>query len=56
MGRVSDWLIEMEEDVLHMTQEEWMAKHGESVIDMYDQIKRRLDGECDEPSEPANIG
>ena len=35
MGRVSDWLIEMEEDAFCMTRDEWTAKHGESCIDRW---------------------
>ena len=28
MGKVNDWLIEMEEDAARLTEEEWVAKHG----------------------------
>ena len=33
MGKVSDWLIEMEEDASYMTRQEFMDKHGETVIE-----------------------
>ena len=39
MGRVSDWLIEMEEDAFCMTRDEWTAKHGESCIDIYNKLR-----------------
>jgi len=41
MGKVKDWLIEMEEDASCMTREEWMTKHGETVVDVYDEFKRK---------------
>ena len=28
MGRVSDWLMEMEEDAGRLTKDEWITKHG----------------------------
>lgn len=43
MGKVKDWLIEMQEDAVCMTREEWTDKHGESVIEIYDKIHRELD-------------
>jgi len=54
MGRVSDWLIEMEEDALCMTREEWTAKHGESCIDIYNKLRAEwLDSDivANEPQE-----
>ena len=39
MGKVSDWLIEMEEDASYMTRQEFIDKHGETVIDMYDELQ-----------------
>ena len=56
MGKVKDWLIEMEEDALCMTREEWTAKHGESCIDIYNKLCMGwLDDEIT-PDEPADIG
>ena len=56
MGRVSDWLIEMEEDASCMTREEWTTKHGETVAEMYDKLKRQLEGTHVEPGEPDDVG
>tara|TARA_R100001440_G_scaffold24942_6_gene40484 strand:+ start:228 stop:398 length:171 start_codon:yes stop_codon:yes gene_type:complete len=56
MGKVSDWLIEMEEDASYMTRQEFTDKHGETVAEMYDKLKRQLEGTHDEPSEPDHVG
>ena len=45
MGKVKDWLIEMQEDAVCMTREEWVDKHGESVIDVYNDLNRNKQGE-----------
>ncbi len=56
MGRVSDWLIEMEEDAFCMTRDEWTAKHGESCIDIYNKLRMEwLDNEIT-PNEPQEHG
>ena len=34
MGKVKDWVIEMEEDASYMTRQEFIDKHGETVIDI----------------------
>ena len=49
MGKVKDWLIEMEQDAECMSREEWMTKHGETVVDVYDEFKRRE--HIDEPDQ-----
>jgi len=45
MGKVKDWLIEMQEDAMCMTRDEWVDKHGESVIDVYNDLNRNKQGE-----------
>ena len=39
MGKVNDWLIEMEEDASYMTRQEFMDKHGETVAEVYDELQ-----------------
>ena len=56
MGKVKDWVIEMEDDASYMTRKEFMDKHGETVAEMYDKLKRQLEGTHDEPSEPDYVG
>jgi hypothetical protein len=43
MGKMSDWHIEMQEDALDMTREEWTEKHGESCIEIYNKTRAELD-------------
>ena len=45
MGRVKDWMIEMQEDAVDMSRDEWMTKHGESVIEVYDDVHRAIQGD-----------
>ena len=45
MGKVKDWLIEMEDDAMCMTRDEWVDKHGESVIDVYNDLHKNRQGE-----------
>ena len=56
MGRVSDWLIEMEEDAFCMTRDEWTAKHGESCIDIYNKLRAEWLDEGVIPNEPQEHG
>ena len=39
MGKVSDWLIEMEEDASYMTRQEFIDKHSEAVAEVYDEMQ-----------------
>jgi hypothetical protein len=38
MGRVKDWLIEMEENALDMTREEWIQNYGADLIKIYEDV------------------
>ena len=42
MGKVKDWVIEMEQDALDMSREEWTNKHGESAVEVYNKIQAEL--------------
>lgn len=37
-GRVKSWVMDMEEDAYDMTREEFIAKHGESHVDIWDKV------------------
>ena len=39
MSRVSDWLLEMEEDAAHLTLNEWIAKHGSVRKEIWDRVQ-----------------
>ena len=41
MGKVKAWIMDMEEDAVDMSVEEWCAKHGESVIEVYHEARRK---------------
>ena len=45
MGRVSDWLIEMEEDAGRLSRYEWIAKHGSARISIWDKANDASDQE-----------
>jgi len=39
MSRVSDWLLEMEEDATHLSLNEWTAKHGSYRKEIWDRVQ-----------------
>jgi hypothetical protein len=41
MGKVKSWIMDMEEDAVDMSVEEWCAKHGESLIEVYHEARRK---------------
>ena len=43
MGRVSDWLIEMEEDAGRLSRYEWIAKHGSARIAIWEKAHDAAD-------------
>ena len=49
MGKVSDWLIEMEEDASYMTRQEFVNKHSEAVIELYDELQLKWQYDHAEP-------
>ena len=49
-------LIEMEEDASYMTRQEFMDKHGETVIEMYDELQLKWRYDYAEPQEPEDVG
>ena len=52
MGKVKDWLIEMQEDAAEMSREEWMKKHGESAVEVYNDVERAIQGDLFEDDGP----
>ena len=41
MGKVKSWVMDMEEDAIDMTREAWCEKHGESLIEVYNETRRK---------------
>lgn len=56
MGKVSDWLIEMEEDAAYMTWQEFVDKHGETVSEIYTELQLKWQQDHAEPGEPDDVG
>ena len=56
MGKVKDWVIEMEEDASYMTRQEFMDKHGETVVEYYDELQLKWQYDHAEPGEPDDVG
>ena len=40
MGKVKAWLMEMEDDALEMARDEFIEKHGEYEVDIWDRIHK----------------
>ena len=49
-GRVKSWVMDMEEDAYDMTREEFIAKHGESHVDIWDKVHSGEDEYEPEPN------
>ena len=52
MGKVKAWVMDMEEDAIDMPVEEWTYKHGETLIEVYYEARRKyadlLEGKDDD--------
>ena len=42
MGKVKAWLMDMEEDAMSMTREKWCEKHGEGLIEVYNEARQKF--------------
>ena len=40
MGKVKAWLMEMEEDAVGMTRDEFIAEHGEYQVAIWDTVNK----------------
>lgn len=45
MGKVSDWLIGMEEDAAWMSRDSWAAEHGATNLRVYDEVQEDMTGQ-----------
>ena len=55
MGRFKDWLIEMEQDAVDMSRDEWMTKHGETIVEVYDDFQNRRDSNAPEQGDLFDV-
>ena len=56
MGKVKDWGIEMEEDASYMTRQEFMDKHGETVVEYSAELQLKWQYDHAAPGAPDDIG
>ena len=54
MGRVSDWIIGMEEDATCMSIDEWTNKHGKWNKMVYETVNGEEDGNAKQLTAPQN--
>jgi len=47
MGRVSDWLMEMEEDAGHLTKDEWITKHGSQRKEIWEKAHGEIEDQLE---------
>lgn len=55
MGKVKDWVIEMEEDASYMTRQQFMDKHGETVVEYYDELQLKWQIDYADPGDEAVV-
>jgi|TARA_R110000851_G_C12645087_1_gene519503 hypothetical protein len=55
MGKVKDWMIEMQEDAADMSRDEWMTKHGETVVEVYDDFQNGKDDNAPEQGDLFDV-
>ena len=47
-GKVKDWVMDMEQDATEMSREEFIKKHGQSYVDIYDKVQKEKEFESKE--------
>ena len=45
MGKVKDWMIEMQEAAAERSRDEWREKHGEAAVEVYNDVHRAIQGD-----------
>jgi hypothetical protein len=43
MSKTNDWLLGMQEDAEHMTQNEFISEHGESNIQIWVEVQNKME-------------
>lgn len=51
MSKVGDWVIEMQDDCIYLTREQFMKKHGERYVYIWDEQLGVVPQTCVEYSE-----
>ena len=47
-GGVKNWVMDMEQDATEMSREEWIKKHGQSYVHIYDKVQKEKEFESKE--------
>ena len=56
MSKVGAWVLNMQEDAYNMTRKEFIKKHGEGCVDVWDNIHNGINqNKHDEPDKPLDI-
>lgn len=50
MSRMGDWVIELQEDCVYLTREEFLQKHGELFVYIYDEQLHIVPDPVEDPS------
>ena len=43
MSKMGDWVLDMQQDMVDLTREQFIAKHGEMFAYLYDEFKEEHD-------------
>ena len=43
MSKISNWLLGMQEDAAHMTQDQFISEHGESNIQIWVEVQNQME-------------
>tara|TARA_R110002020_G_scaffold379465_1_gene590661 strand:+ start:2656 stop:2829 length:174 start_codon:yes stop_codon:yes gene_type:complete len=51
MSKIGDWIIRMEEDAAELSKEEFIKKHGDSNVDIWNKVNTTLEEHIDQLAE-----
>ena len=51
MSKIGAWVLDMQEDAVDMTREQFILKHGEGCVDVWEQVHNPIN----EPDDPFDI-
>lgn len=51
MSKIGNWIIKMEEDASELSKEEFIKKHGDSNVDIWNKVNTTLEEHIDQLAE-----
>ena len=51
MSKIGAWVLGMQEDAVDMTREQFILKHGEGCVDVWEEVRNPIN----EPDDPFDI-